>query len=162
MIPIPPIAVKAVAGLAMFGVVFFFGYVKGKTAVQQRWDAAVTVQAKKTAGQIIAEATHAAKSEVRYITVKGETQTHIKVVEKKVVEYVERARPVQLCAVDTDFISHWDDASRVYNAGLPRLPPGVPAASEPDQLPGRPLGATPIEEHEPNHRGRPERLPEGH
>lgn len=134
MIPIPPIAIKALVGVAALAIAAGVGYVKGRAAVQQSWDAAVTVQAKKSASQIIAEAQNAAAAEVRYIKVQGETKTRIQVVEKKVVEYVNA--PTQRCAVDADFIDVWDAASGVYNAGLDRLPTPDADPAEPHELPG--------------------------
>lgn len=141
MIPIPPIALKALGVVAALAIAAGMGYVKGREDVQESWDAALTVQTRKTVSQIIAEATNGSDAVVKLIEVRGETTTRIKVVEKRVVEYEQS--PVQRCAVDADFVSIWDDARRVYNTGLPRLRPTIPGASEPDELPG---GAAPASE----------------
>ncbi len=138
MIPLPPglyaAAAKAVGALAIVALVGGVAYFKGKAAVQKDWDAAVTVQAKKTASQIVAEAVNAATAETKYIEVKGETKTRLKLVERKVVEYVQT--PLQTCAVDADFVQYFDALSGVYNAGLHHLPARDPAAGRADEVPG--------------------------
>lgn len=126
------------AGTAL---IFGAGYFKGREDVQESWDAAVTVQATRSASQIVAEAVNSATAEARYIEVKGETKTRLKIVERKVVEYVRS--PQQKCAVDADFVQHFDAYSGVYNAGLPRLPASDPATEGVDELPGG--GATTAE-----------------
>jgi len=134
VIPIPPIAIKAIGVVAALAIAGGVGYLKGRAAVQESWDAAVTVQATKSYSQIIAEAENAAVSEVRYIIVQGDTKTRIQVVEQKVVEYVNA--PVQRCAVDADFVDVWDAASGVYNAGLHRLPAADADPADAHELPG--------------------------
>lgn len=126
------------AGMA---VIFGVGYFKGRGDVQESWDAAITVQAQNTASQIVAEAVNAANAETQYIEVKGATKIKLKIIERKVVEYVQS--PQQKCAVDADFVEFFDALSGVYNAGLPRVPAGDPPAEGVDELPGG--GATTAE-----------------
>ena len=109
-------------------------YLKGREHVQAAWDAAITEQATRTANQVIAEAKSAAAAETRYIKAQAATKERIKIVEKKVVEYVQA--PTQRCAVDSDFVGLFDAASGVYNDGLNRMPTTDAGPGKPQELPG--------------------------
>lgn len=115
---IPPFLLTAAAKLAglvlLAALLFGYGYYKGVSSVQARWDAAVSKQAMETSKTVIKQAQATAKVVTKYIYLKGEREIITETVEKEVVKYVDAPHPA--CVVPVEFERLWDSAA---GHGLP-------------------------------------------
>ena len=108
---------KFLGMLLLVASIFGAGYYRGAASVQQRWDAAVTVHAVRSAETVIKAAENTAQIVTRYIRVKGATQVHTETVEKEVVRYVEAMHPA--CFIPREFEWVWDDINNLPAAATP-------------------------------------------
>ena len=142
---IPPMlmtpAAKILGAALLVATLWGWGYVTGRSHVQQAWDASVTEQATRAAQQLVAEATmsndvlkeHA--KDIREAEAKAET------IEREVIRYVQA--PDQPCVVDAEFERLFDAVSRLPESAADRVPATDAGAGESAEPPE--AGATTTE-----------------
>lgn len=111
---------KILAVLALVAVIFGSGYWKGRSAVQQAWDASIAQQAVAAAASVIGQAENTAAVIVKYVKLKGDTKIVTQTIEKEVIHYVNSRGDT--CQLSPEFESTFDRLSGV----LDRPPDGVP------------------------------------
>jgi hypothetical protein len=118
-------------GLALAIVlIFFWGYIKGKGAVQMQWDAAIAKQAQESALQVIAEAQMSNEVLKDHAEETREAESRIEPIEREVIRYVQA--PDKPCSVDPEFVRLFDELSR--------LPGSISlSVSAPDASAGEPV-----------------------
>jgi hypothetical protein len=116
--------------LALIGI----GEWHGRHAVQQAWDASITVQAVETSSELIERARRDASGVVRYITVTGAAQAKTKIVDREVIRYV--ASSAQKCAVSPEFEWAFDTISRLPSPSQDGVPTSTAAAGAPPESAG--------------------------
>lgn len=125
--------------LAIFGA----GEWHGRGAVQQAWDASVARQAITAAENVIKQAKHTAKAEVKFIKLKGETEVITKIVEKEILTYAQD--PTQdHCLLSPQFERGFNAVSGVLDRPSDRLSTPSGAAGDPLERAGTPLSTVAV------------------
>lgn len=129
MIPVPPQLLtplaKGLAIVAIAAALYGLGQWHGREAIQQRWDASVTVQTGEAMSVMIDQARNQADAQVRYVEVQGKELVRTKVVTKEVVKYVESS--AQQCVLSPEFEWTYDTIVSL----LDTTEDGLPAANRP-------------------------------
>lgn len=121
---------------------FLSGEWHGRSAMQQKFDAALANQALASAETVIAGAENVAKTVVKYIKIKGETQIVHDVIEKEIVKYVDRN--TESCRLGPEFERTFDTISLLYVTPENRLPSADAPAGGADADPGATVEAAQI------------------
>lgn len=129
---IPPMLLTPVAkisGIALgLALIFGWGYLKGRAAVQESWDAAVSQQAQASAAQVLAEAQLSNQVLKGHAEATREAERRVETIEREVIRYVQA--PDKPCPVDPDFVRLFDELSRLPGAGTDRMPAADAGAGE--------------------------------
>lgn len=149
---IPPMLMTPAAkllGMALIvGLLWGWGYMTGRSHVQQAWDASVTAQAVATSQQLIAEATMSNTVMKEHAEEVREAASAAAILEREVIRYVQA--PDKPCVVDAEFERLFDALSRMPESAADRVPAADAGAGEPAQ--SQETGATLAEVLQAYHR----------
>ena len=135
MIPIPPSAIKAIAGLAVVGIAFGAGWFKANEANREEYEAQLSLQIAKAAESQYQQETERAKAEAEYQQTLREASERVTIVEKEVVKYVQG--PSKKCPVSPELERAHDAVTSLHDnvPGADGLPASTGATGEPDAAP---------------------------
>ena len=149
---IPPMlltpAAKILGAALIVATLWGWGYVTGRSHVQQAWDASVTEHAKQSAKQIVAEARMSNEVLKAHAETERKANAAAEVIEREVIRYVQQ--PDKPCPVDPEFERLFDALSRMPESAADRVPAADAGAGEPAQ--SQETGATLAEVLQAYHR----------
>lgn len=148
---IPPMlaapAAKILGVALVISLLWGWGYVTGRSHVQQAWDASVTEQAMKSAQQMVAEAKMSSDVQKAHAETERKVDAAAEVIEREVIRYVQA--PNKPCSVDPEFVRLFDQLSRLPDAA-DRVP--APAAGAGESVVAPEAGLTTTEVLQAYHR----------
>lgn len=121
---------------------FLGGEWHGRSAMQQKFDAAIAKQAIASAETVIAGAENTSKVIVKYIKVKAKAEVVREISEREVIKYVERN--TETCQLSGDFERTFDSISLLPEYPENRLPSADAPAGGADADPGATVEAAQI------------------
>jgi hypothetical protein len=119
--PLVKYGVMAGVIVAVVGGLFSWGYLKGRSDMKEKWDAAIAEQAAESNKEVMAQAESTNTVLEQHAQAEQRVRERVQIVDREVVRYVQQT--TKPCVLDPQLVELFDAISRV-----PDDPERVPAA----------------------------------